>query len=79
MDNTAVRVTPEWLPQVNLARDIRVPVAPAVLAGNTGRHCQELLDGGADTRTKLLNSYFFLIYIQTLLIFLTYIQFLYAL
>ena len=73
MDHIGVRVMTEWLPQVNLAHDQRVPVVQTAQAGDTGRHCQELLDGVADTRTKLLDSYFFLIYIQTLLLFLTYI------
>ena len=80
-NNTGVIVTLEFPPQVNLAHDERprVPTAQPAWADTTAEHRQNLLDGVADMRTKLLDSYFFLIFIQTLLIFLTYIQFLSAL
>ena len=73
VDDTGVVITLKWLPQVNLAYDQRVPAAWPVLVNNTGRHRQELLNEVADMRTKLLKSYFFLIYIQTFSLFLTYI------
>ena len=66
------RTTLEWPPQVNLAYDQRVPTAQPTWADTTAEHRQNLLNGVADTRTKLLDSYFFLIVIQSLL-FLTYI------
>ena len=80
-DHTRVRVTLEWPPWVNLACEKcpRVPTAQPVWTNTMEEHRQNLLDGVVDTRTKLLNFYFFLIYIQTLLLFLTYIRFLCAL
>ena len=62
-DNTGVRVTPEWPPWVNLARDQRVLTAWPDVVNTIAEHRQNLLNGVADMRTKLLDSYFFLIHI----------------
>ena len=72
------RTTLEFQTWVNLACKWvpRVPTAQTLWPDPAERHHQELLNGVADTRTKLLESYFFLIYILILLHFLTYIQFL---
>ena len=67
--------TLEWPPWVNQAHD-KCPGAPTAQAAQADRmaeHRQNLLDGVADMRTKLLNCFFFLIYIFILLHFLTYI------
>ena len=77
-NNAGVRVTHEQPPWVNLACNIP-GATPA--QNNTqrvdpfDRHKQELLNGVVDMRTKLLDSYFFLIFILVLLHFLTYIWF----
>ena len=79
--DTRVTVTPGLPPRVNLARDEcpRVPTLPPAQVDNRAEHRQNLLDGVADMRTKLLDCFFFLIYILLLLHFLTYIHFLCAL
>ena len=71
--NTKVTVAPEWPPRVNLARDEhpRAPTPPPAQVDNRAEHRQNLLDGVADMRTKLLDCFFFLIYILLLLHFLT--------
>ena len=73
--------TPEWPPRANLACDEhpRSPTPPPAQVNNRAEHRQNLLDGVVDTRTKLLDCFFFLIYILLLLHFLTYICFLCAL
>ena len=78
--NTGALVTPEWPPQANLACDEcpRSPAPPPAQVNNRAKHRQNLLDGVADTRTKLLDCFFFLIYILLLLHLLTYIRFLCA-
>ena len=79
--NTRVTVTPDLTPRVNLTRDERPRVItkhPAQV-NNRAEHRQNLLNGVADTRMKLLDCFFFLIYILLLLHFLTYICFLCAL
>ena len=73
-NNTRVTVTPEfplWAEQAPQNIPGAHP-ASAQKADPLDRHKQELLNGVADTRTKLLNSYFFLIFIIVLLHFLTY-------
>ena len=65
-----VNQTCEWVPGVPTAQTLWVDLGE--------RHKQELLNGVTDTRTKLLDSYFFLIYIGILLHFLIYIWFLCA-
>ena len=77
-DNTRVGVTLELPPQANETHEHvpGVPTAPTLWVDLVERHKQELLNGVADMRTKLLDSYFFLIFILVLLHFLTYIQFL---
>ena len=57
-----VRVALEWPPRVNLARDQRVPMAWPDMVDTMAEHWQNLLTGVVDMRTKLLNSYFFLIF-----------------
>ena len=76
--DTGVTVTPEWPQQVNLAHDEhpRTPTLPPAQVDNRAEHRQNLLDGVANMRTKLLDCFFFLIYILLLLHFLTYIHFL---
>ena len=78
-NDTGIRVTPEFPPRANQAQTTIPRAQPAqdTLWGDpVERHKQELLNGVADMRTKLLNSYFFLMYILVLLHFLTYIWFL---
>ena len=72
------RTTLEFPPWVNQAHEWvpGVPTAQTLQVDSTERHKQELLNKVADTRTKLLDSYFFLTFIQSFLLFLTYIQFL---
>ena len=79
--NTGAPVAPEWPPRVNLAHDVQpgTPAPTPAHIDNRAEHRQNLLDGVADTRTKLLDCFFFLIYILLLLHFLTYIRFLCAL
>ena len=79
--DTGVTVTPELPPRVNLAQEEhpRALAPPPAQVDNRAEHQQNLLDGVVDTRTKLLNCFFFLIYILLLLHFLTYICFLCAL
>ena len=79
--DTGVTVTLELPPRVNLARDERprVIAVPTAQVDNRTDHRQNLLDRVADTRTKLLDCFFFLIYILLLLHFLAYIRFLCAL
>ena len=77
------RMTPEFPPHGALTQQ-NVPGATPAQNQNqrvdlVDQHKQELLNGIVDTRTKLLDSYFFLIYFLILLHFLTYIQFLCAL
>ena len=76
--DTRVTVTLELPPRVNLARDEhpRVITVPTAQVDNRADHRQNLLDGVADMRTKLLDCFFFLIYILLLLHFLAYICFL---
>ena len=76
--DTGIAVTPALPPQVNLAWDEcpGSPVLTTARVDNRAEHRQNLLDGVADTRTKLLDCFFFLIYILLLLHFLTYIHFL---
>ena len=74
-------ITLEWPTRVNLACDEHpgAPMPPPAQVDNRAEHRQNLLDGVVDTRTKLLDCFFFLIYILLLLHFLTYIRFLCAL
>ena len=68
--------TLEWPPQANLAceEQPRSPMTPPAQVNNRAEHRQNLLDGVADTRTKLLDCFFLLVYILLLLHFLTYIR-----
>ena len=79
--DTRVVVHLEWPPRVNQARDEcpGAPTAQVAWADNTAEHRQNLLDRVMDMKTKLLECFFFLIYIFILLHFPTYIQFLCAL
>ena len=55
VDSTGVVITLEFLPQVNLAHDQRVPTAQPAQAGTMAEHRQNLLDGVMGMRTKLLD------------------------
>ena len=65
-NNAEARIAPQNVPGA-------FPAPPVQRIDPFDWHKQELLNGVADTRTKLLDSYFFLIYISILLHFLTYI------
>ena len=74
-NNTRVTVTPEFPPAADQAPQ-HIPgghPAPALRADPLDMHKQELLNRVVDMRTKLLNFYFFLIFILVLLHFPTYI------
>ena len=76
-NNAGVRVTHKLPPWANQAQNIpgATPAQNNVQKVDPlDRHKQELLNRVADMRTKLLDSYFFLIFILVLLHFLTYIQ-----
>ena len=77
-NNTGIIVTPEFLPRAAQAPQNVSGAGPAQAqrADPLDRHKQLLLNRVVDMRTKLLNSYSFLTFIQTLLLFLTYICFL---
>ena len=77
-NNTGVTVTLEFPQRAEQAQQNIPGACPATAqrADPLDRHKQELLNRVVDTRTKLLNPYFFLIFIIVLLHFLTYIQFL---
>ena len=79
-NDTGATVAPQNTSRANTAPQ-HIPGTFPAPQSNTAdlgeqRHQQELLNRVVDMKTKLLESYFFLIYIFILLHFLTYIQFL---
>ena len=75
LDSKIERVFWDWIP-LELNQTIPGMFTAQLTNLEEQRHWQELLNGVVDMGTKLLKSYFFLIYISILHYFLTYIWFL---